>query len=126
MGVESFLLASTLRGILAQRLVRVICPHCKVEDKEPYAQNSDEPFTQYKGTGCKHCSETGFLGRSGIFEFLPITDDIRSMILKKFDSQSIMKKAREKGMKTLLEHGITKVKAGITVMGEVLRVTQEV
>jgi general secretion pathway protein E len=128
MGVENFLLASTLRGILAQRLVRVICPQCKDIDYDsaPILLNEQsESFRQYKGKGCEKCSETGFYGRTGIFEFLPMKDNIRRLIVSNADSSVIMKQARENGMITLLEDGIRKVKEGITSMGEVLRVTQE-
>ncbi|RMD52313.1 MAG: type II secretion system protein GspE, partial [Nitrospirae bacterium] len=128
MGVESFLLSSTLIGVMAQRLVRVICPDCKVldEDSSPLICSiTGERFKQYRGLGCEKCAETGFRGRTGIFELLPIDDDIRELILSKADASQLMKRAREKGMRTLIEDGMRKVKAGITTMSEVLRVTQE-
>ncbi len=132
MGVESFLLSSTIRGILAQRLVRVICPSCKEVDdisgkniQELSAFGFDTEITSYSGRGCEQCAYTGYYGRSGIFELLIVDDDIRKLILKNADSNQIREVAIKKGMKTLLEDGIAKVKAGITTFYEVLRVTQE-
>jgi len=132
MGVENFLLSSTIRGILAQRLVRVICPDCKERDpstvdKEQLAMlgiRSD--LTLYRGKGCEKCAFTGYFGRSGIFELLLVADDIRTLILRNADSNQIREAARRHGMKTLLEDGAEKVKAGMTTFNEVLRVTQEV
>ena len=132
MGVESFLLSSTIRGILAQRLVRVICPACKVIDPAPAVQEELNHLqmgkidTLYKGTGCEQCAGTGFFGRIGIFELFLIDDSIRRMILKSSDVIQIREEARRNGMKTLLEDGLEKVKASLTTLPEVLRVTQEV
>lgn len=132
MGVESFLLSSTIRGILAQRLVREICNSCK-KPVESSAKNTEELLTfgfdagttTFSGRGCEQCANTGYFGRSGIFELLIIDDDIRKLILKNADSNQIREVARQNGMKTLLEDGLDKVKAGITTFSEVLRVTQE-
>ncbi len=132
MGVESFLLSSTIRGVLAQRLVRVICPSCKEAD-ENSARNTqdlsafgfDTEITSFVGRGCEQCDYTGYFGRSGIFELLIIDDDIRKLILKNADSNQIREVARQKGMKTLLEDGLDKVREGTTTLNEVLRVTQE-
>jgi general secretion pathway protein E len=132
MGVENFLLSSTIRGILAQRLVRVICPVCKEQSESVAADNeelkllglsSDIPL--YKGRGCEHCSSTGYYGRSGIFELLLINDDIRRLILKNSDANQLREAARQHGMKTLLEYGADKIQQGLTTLSEVLRVTQE-
>lgn len=131
MGVESFLLSSTIRGILAQRLVRIICPECKnidssIDDKEGLRVlgiGSDMPV--YKGRGCEKCAFTGYYGRTGIFELLIVDDDIRRLILKNSDSNQIREAARQHGMRTLLEDGAEKIKNGITTYSEVLRVTQE-
>jgi general secretion pathway protein E len=129
MGVESFLLSSTIRGILAQRLVRVICPECKTIDKDSDRESlkalgiSDIPV--YKGEGCEKCAFTGYYGRTGIFELLIVDDTIRRLILKNADSNVIRESARKNGMKTLLEDGIEKIKMGVTTYNEVLRVTQE-
>ncbi|OGW41292.1 MAG: type II secretion system protein GspE [Nitrospirae bacterium RBG_13_39_12] len=133
MGVENFLLSSTVRGILAQRLVRIICPSCKgldsssAADKEGLKQigiGTDIPL--YFGKGCEKCSFTGYYGRNGIFELLFVDDDIRKLILKNADSNQIRESARQHGMRTLLEDGAEKIKKGITTLSEVFRVTQEV
>jgi general secretion pathway protein E len=131
MGVENFLLSSTIRGILAQRLVRVICPNCKeadpsTADKEQLTMlgiRSDSTF--YRGKRCEKCAFTGYHGRLGIFELLLVDDDIRTLILRSADSNQIREAARAHGMKTLLEDGAEKVKAGMTTLSEILRVTQE-
>jgi len=133
MGVEPFLVASSLMGILAQRLVRVICPYCK-ESYEPsvaersYLPNSS-PITHHpllhKGNGCDRCKGKGYIGRTGIFELLIIENEIRHMITGKIDSQSIKNVAISRGMKTLMTDGIKKVLQGITTLEEVLRVTQK-
>jgi general secretion pathway protein E len=131
-GVESFLLSSTIRGILAQRLVRIICPHCK--EKDPSAISSEElaPFgigadvDLYRGKGCEKCTFTGYFGRTGVFELLVVDDDVRRLILRSADANELRNMARKLGMKTLLEDGAIKVKNGITTVSEVFRVTQEV
>ncbi|MFH0787161.1 MAG: type II secretion system ATPase GspE [Pseudomonadota bacterium] len=131
MGVENFLLSSTLRGVLAQRLVRIICPACKVADSNPSDQEELAHLkignirTLYKGTGCEQCAFTGYWGRIGIFELFLIDDEIRRMILKNGDSNQMREAARKKGMRTLLEDGLEKVKEALTTLPEVLRVTQE-
>jgi len=133
MGIEPFLIASSLTGIVAQRLVRVICPNCK----ESYKPSEIEvkyfstlnlhpsSFILYKGKGCDKCSSKGYIGRTGIFELLIIDDDIRHMITEKTDSQSIRNLAISKGMKTLRVDGTEKVLKGVTTLEEVLRVTQK-
>jgi general secretion pathway protein E len=132
MGVENFLLSSTVRGILAQRLVRVICPSCKeidqsAADKEELAKigiGADVPL--YRGAGCEKCAFTGYYGREGIFELLVIDDDIRRLVLRNADSNELRGSGRKHGMRTLLESGAEKIRAGVTTLSEVLRVTQEV
>jgi general secretion pathway protein E len=130
MGVENFLLSSTVRGILAQRLVRVICPHCKEVDISDAGRDElrrigigDEPV--YRGTGCEHCAYTGFYGREGIFELLVVNEEVRKLVLKNADSNELRDVGRQQGMRTLLEDGAVKIKAGVTTLSEVLRVTQE-
>ncbi len=131
MGVENFLLSSTIRGILAQRLVRVICPACKELDTSPASKEEltilgiNRNIKLHRGRRCEKCAFTGYHGRTGIFEFLITDDDIRRLILKSTDSNQIRESARRHGMMTLLEDGVEKVKAGITTLSEVLRVTQE-
>ncbi len=133
MGIEGFLLASTLRGVLAQRLVRVICPHCKA-----MADNNDVSHDElasigltgeielFEGKGCEQCGGAGFHGRSGIYELLPVNDVIKRSIIRNIDASEMRKTAIEEGMSTLLSCGADKVKAGLTTISEVLRVTQEV
>lgn len=147
MGIEPFLVASSLTIVLAQRLARMICPQCK-QSYEPsavegsYFVNAHIPPTHpspsrgegkgggaslqlYRGKGCDKCKGTGYLGRTGIFELLVIDGAIRSMITDKIDSQSIKNYAISQGMKTLRVDGLQKVIQGITTLEEVLRVTQK-
>jgi general secretion pathway protein E len=133
MGIEPFLVASSLTVVLAQRLVRTICPDCK----EAYGPSDVEkayfssfahqpaPFLLYRGKGCEKCIGKGYLGRTGIFELLVIDNEIRSMISEKTDSQTIKNHAVSKGMKTLRTDGLEKALKGITTVEEVLRVTQK-
>jgi general secretion pathway protein E len=131
MGVENFLLSSTVRGVLAQRLVRVICPSCKEIDRSDAHKQEltelgiDGATTLYRGVGCEHCASTGYHGRMGIFELLIVDEDIRRLILKHADSKQLGAAARKNGMRTLIEDGIAKIQAGITTFSEILRVTQE-
>ena len=133
MGIEPFLVASVIRVILAQRLIRVICPECK-EGYIPEAEalreigivpSQLERKMVYQGKGCPACSETGYRGRTGIYEMLIVSEAIRHLIMKKADSTSICRKAIEEGMKTLREDGARKVVAGVTTLEEVVRVTRE-
>ncbi|MDR1727334.1 MAG: type II secretion system ATPase GspE [Acidobacteriota bacterium] len=131
MGAEDYLIASSVLGILAQRLVRVICPHCKTETSPVpemlreigFKGDGDDRF--YEGRGCAECGNTGFIGRVGIYELMIVNDDIRKMTVAKADSSMIRKKAVENGMRTLREDGWLKVRQGVTSVAEVLRVTQE-
>jgi general secretion pathway protein E len=134
MGVEPFLVASSLIGVLAQRLVRTVCPYCKEEyeptktEKDYFSELgliTDKLFKLYRGKGCEKCKGAGYLGRTGIFEFLAVTDDIRRMISDRTDSQRIKAAAVSKGMKTLRTDGFEKAMKGITTVEEVLRVTQK-
>jgi len=129
MGIEGFLVSSSLIGVLAQRLVRVICPNCK----EPFTP-SDEVLEEigatrgaliYHGEGCEECRYTGYRGRTGIFELMVVTEDIRRLILEKASANIIKQRAIAQGMQTLRENGWQKVREGITTVEEVLRVTQE-
>jgi len=131
MGVESFLLSSTIRGIMAQRLVRTICPSCKEKVtsseqlQELKALGVESDTILYRGAGCEKCAHTGFMGRMGIFELLVIDDDMRRLILKNADESEIRQTARKNGMKTLLEDGLEKIQMGKTTLSELFRVTQE-
>ncbi len=128
MEIESFLISSSIVGIIAQRLVRLICDKCK-ERYEPTAEVIKELGITEKmefshGKGCHHCKKTGFIGRSGIFEILTLNDEIRRMIDQRSSADDIKKKAITLGMKTLRKDGLIKVQKGITVPEEVLRVTE--
>ena len=131
MGVENFLLSSTIRGVLAQRLVRVICSSCKTEnlsapDREELGLlGLPHDVRLYAGKGCEKCAHTGYYGRSGIFELMAVDDDIRKLILKSADANQLRESAISHGMRTLLRDGSQKVKEGITTLSEILRVTQE-
>jgi len=133
MGMEDYLLSSTIIGILAQRLVRIACPFCRkpylpdpVILKEMKLEGQRlESLNIFEVKGCEKCSSTGYWGRAGIFEFLEITDSIRRLILEKKDSTIIKEVARKNGMRTLREDGWLKVKQGMTTIPEVLRMTQE-
>lgn len=131
MGVEPFLVASSLAGALAQRLLRVLCPHCK----EPYTPTPAEtayfkhfknlPDILYKAKGCEKCGFKGYMGRTGIFELLTVDNGIRQLISEKADAPGIKNLAVAKGMKTLLGDGLEKALSGTTTLEEVLRVTQQ-
>lgn len=133
MGVENFLLSSTLLGVLAQRLVRVICPFCK-EQTLPEERliksmgiGKDEAakIKFFQGKGCQECRHTGFRGRIAIFEFLQIDEDIRKEIINRSSTETIKKTAIKKGLFSLRQDGWEKVKLGQTTISEVLRVTLE-
>jgi general secretion pathway protein E len=126
MGIEPFLVASSLSAILAQRLVRVICPHCREEYKaDREYPGITLPPVLYRGAGCDACFGLGTLGRTGIYELLLVDPEICSMIIKQTPAGVIKEYAVSRGMKTLREDGLLKVAAGITTIEEVLRVTQE-
>ena len=126
MGIEPFMVASTLSAVLAQRLVRVICPHCK-ESYQPdreYAGISLPPVL-YRGRGCDRCFNLGTIGRVGIYELLLVDAELCSMIIRRTPAGVIKEYALSKGMRTLRDDGLAKAAAGITTIEEVLRVTQE-
>ena len=131
-GAEPFLIATSILGVLAQRLVRVLCPHCK----QPHVPSAFEleslgiTAEQARGAninkamGCEHCGQKGYVGRTIIAELLPVTDDIRSLVMQRKDGNTIKKLAVSKGFKTFRDHGIQKVLAGITTIEELLTNTQ--
>jgi type IV pilus assembly protein PilB len=138
-GVEPYLISSSLIGVLAQRLVRTICPDCKtsyqadrnllselsdVEETRPReVSKSKEPLTLYRGKGCKNCKQSGYRGRTGIFELLPINEKIKQLISEKASTQLIREAAKKMvGMVSLREDGLRKVLRGITTLEEVDRV----
>ncbi len=131
LGIEPFLLASSIVGILAQRLVRKICPHCKTQHEPSEAElntlfprGNAPTFSLYKGEGCKSCKKSGYSGRMGIFEILEITDPIRELILKKSPPMVLRDAARKtQKMKVLRQDGFSKVLSGQTTLAEIDRVT---
>jgi general secretion pathway protein E len=128
MGIEPFLVSSSVRAILAQRLVRVLCPECKEQympsaiEKEQLSLSQENNNVIYRAVGCENCLQTGYKGRTAIFELMVLNDEIQSLILKSSDANVIRKKAMQMGMKTLRQDGMEKVKQGITTLSEVLRV----
>ncbi len=124
MGVENYLITSSVVAVMAQRLVRVICDRCKVENGTRIAPDG-EIVTCYKGAGCEHCFGSGYTGRVGIFELMELNDDIRKLIVRGDDAVAITLAARRNGMRNLREDGWLKVAQGTTTPDEVMRVTQE-
>jgi len=133
MDVETFLISSSVIGVIAQRLVRVICENCK-EEYEPGKDiisglniktnpNGDGKVKLYRGAGCPICKQTGYYGRTSIYELFVLDEDIKELIIKKASSNIIKDAAIKKGMKTLKESGMEKVLQGITTIEEVLRVS---
>lgn len=133
MGVEPFLIASSLVAVLAQRLVRNICPDCKegyapAEEAAYFRGPSSHegvPAVLYRGRGCAKCNSSGYLGRTGIFEMLYVDNEIRRMITAKKDAQAIRDYAVSNGMRTLYMDGLDKAASGVTTLEEVLRVIQK-
>ncbi len=134
MGVEDYLLTSTVVGILAQRLVRALCSHCRkpyralpevVEQMGLARLAPPGEVTLYHPVGCEHCSGTGYHGRLGIMEMLPMTDRLRSLVMRHANSTDLRAAAVEEGMESMFENGLRKAVAGVTTVEEVLRVTRE-
>jgi len=129
MGIEPFLIASSLEGVIAQRLVRRICENCK----EPYRPSEEEVkelglprgnYTFYRGKGCEECLGTGYRGRIGIFEVLELDEELKKLINETQEAGRIRETARKKGFKSMLEDGIEKILKGITTSSEVLSVVK--
>ncbi|MGH7278211.1 MAG: GspE/PulE family protein, partial [Candidatus Rokuibacteriota bacterium] len=132
MGVEPYLLSSVLEGVLAQRLVRKICTACRVPevpspaDLEALGMPDTAPEKKlWRGAGCDECRNTGYRGRTGIYELFAITEDVRSLTLRRASSREIRRHAIEAGMVTLRLDGWRLAGKGVTTIEEVLRVTQE-
>lgn len=133
MGIEPYLISSTVVGVMAQRLLRVICPDCKqpyypqdrtVVSSELKRIGATDPQL-HKGLGCENCLETGYLGRAGIFELMLVDDDIKDLITQQRGSHIIKRAAIQNGMTTLREDGLRKALEGVTTLEEVYRVTQD-
>jgi len=142
MGIEPFLAASAVNVIIAQRLVRKICPDCVEKDPKALERlrgakdiknieaelcnlSVDKKIRLFKGAGCNHCNHTGYRGRVGIFEVLEMEDNIRELVIKRASADEIEKQARKNGMTTMLQDGLLKILYGITTLDEVFRVTRE-
>jgi general secretion pathway protein E len=131
MGVEPYLVASSLIAVLAQRLVRVLCPECR----EPYTPTAaelaelglraKEPVRAHRPKGCHRCHHTGYFGRVAIFELMVLDDELRALIVQNTDSKSIKRLAVTRGMHTLRQDGARKVLLGTTSIEEIVRATEE-
>ena len=133
MGVKPFLVASSLQAVMAQRLIRILCPKCKAPDPDP-----DKKYLSLLGftdrelvgrsvmrpVGCSECNNTGFRGRKGIFEMMTMNNEVREMAFKRAPTNIIRKAARASGMRSLLDDGKVKVLNGVTTPAEIARVTQ--
>jgi general secretion pathway protein E len=134
MGIEPYLISSSVVAVMAQRLVRVICPHCKTSctpDEQTARLMAETAELQHgevrlsKGAGCEHCLQTGYTGRSGIFELLVVDEQIQELILRRTGSQAIKQLAIQRGISTLRQDGFRKAAVGQTTIEEVFRVTQD-
>ncbi len=131
MGIEPYLVASSLEMVLAQRLVRIICPNCREEIKPADIAamceelGTDPPWRLFRGAGCRQCQGTGYRGRMGVFELMPVTEEIRGMILNRASARDIRMAAAKLGMRSLREDGWRLVAAGKTTLEEVLRATKD-
>jgi len=131
LGIPHFLILSTVIGIVAQRLVRVNCVHCS----EPYTPTAEESLAlglpaeelaQHdirRGAGCLHCRQTGYIGRDGVFQVMPMSERLRGVVAKQTSSIALFEAARSEGMRTLREAAIEKVLQGVTTVSEMVRVT---
>jgi len=124
MGVENYLMTSSLVAVLAQRLVRVICPHCKRSAGTAINPQGDS-IEVFAGAGCEECFGTGYRGRVGIFELMELNEELRGAVMRNEDASKITLQARRNGMRNLREDGWMKVRDGTTTAEEVMRVTQE-
>ena len=130
MGIEPFLIVSSVRGVVAQRLVRRICPDCKIQytpspdsdERILLGIGSEEPLTLYKGEGCAQCNFTGYKGRLAIQEVMPILPEMKKLIMQHAPDQDIFAVAKKQGTVTLRDDGIAKVLKGLTTMEELVRV----
>ncbi len=131
MGIEPFLVATSVHLICAQRLIRKICPECKIEVKTPlqalvnagFSQEEAKNIKTFKGDGCPKCNGSGYKGRIGMYEVMEIGEDIQELILVGASAREIRRKAVEEGMLTLRQSGLAKIKSGATTLDEVLRET---
>jgi general secretion pathway protein E len=130
MGIEEYLLTSTLNAVIAQRLVRVLCRHCRAPDAPlpqalarecPALSGNDKPL--YRAVGCEHCAGTGYRGRTAVLELMTMSERLRALVLARAQASELAAAARAEGMRTMREDGLAKAVAGVTTVDEVLRVT---
>lgn len=134
MGIEDYLLTSTINAVMAQRLVRVLCPHCRQEDEVDSERiehmdiahlfQEGQQVRFWKPVGCAECAQTGYRGRMGIHELLLMNDEVRHLVLQRAGSEQIYRAARSSGMRTMFEDGVGKALQGLTSLAEVLRVAR--
>ena len=124
MGVENYLISSSVVAVLAQRLVRLICSQCK-EPAGPVVAPDGSTVQTVRGRGCDNCGGSGYRGRAGIFELMEMNDELRGLIMQNADASRLTAAARRHGMRNLREDGWMKVGLGVTTASEVTRVTQE-
>ncbi len=131
MGVERYLIADAIIGVVAQRLVRKLCPHCRKkrlatdEEKRILKRSQAEQTEVYEPVGCKLCSNTGYFGRTGVFEIMEVNDDMRKLIAEHAPTEEMIAAAKQSGMRTLRENGIRYVLDGITSIEEMLKASYE-
>jgi general secretion pathway protein E len=124
MGVENYLITSSLVAVLAQRLVRVVCSHCKQPNGTVLSPEGESVLT-FRGAGCPECNGRGYSSRMGIFEMMDVNDEVRKLIMNNADASVLTRTARKNGMRNLREDGWRKIQDGVTTVEEVMRVTQE-
>jgi general secretion pathway protein E len=134
MGVDDYLISSTVNGILAQRLVRVLCKHCRevysaspeiIADLNLSRYTNSKNIELYKAKGCQQCGETGYSGRTTILEMLTMSEPVRRLVTRGSDASEIQRVAIDEGMRTMFADGVQKAMAGTTSLEEVMRVTRE-
>ena len=131
MGIEPFLIASSVNLIMAQRLARVVCPKCREPHEVPahtmyelgVPEDAAKDITAFRGKGCQYCGGTGFRGRTALYEMMGMTDQLRELILSGASAIELKRQAIQDGMKSLRQSGIEKVADGVTSIEEVMRVT---
>jgi type IV pilus assembly protein PilB len=129
MGIEPFLVASSIEAVVAQRLARTLCTFCRSEAKVTKATLTGHGFTvgtgitAYEAVGCRRCGGSGYKGRTGLYETMPMTDEIRSLVIQRASAAGVRALAIEQGMRLLRDDGLDKIKQGITTVEEVVRVT---
>jgi type IV pilus assembly protein PilB len=128
MGIEPYLVATSVTGVISQRLVRKLCPQCKVKylannyEKKMLDLPEDSEFTLYRGEGCPHCGGTGYIGRTGVYEIMEMSREQREMIMTEKDSEKLKDLAINKGMKTLRQACVEKVINGVTSIDELVKI----